>query len=538
MNHPVKQTLHSGIGLLLFLGLLLPVSASAEPDVASSDAALDDATLLGATEAWAQVPSVSELSDVQPSDWAYQALQSLSDRYGIPLGYPDGTFRGDQPLTRYEFAAALTQALSAIEGRVQRGQIVTNEADLRLVRRLMTEFSSGIAPLGERMGDLETRTDRLEVQQFSPTAKLYGEAIFDLNGQLINDDSDSAVFQNRLQLDIAASFTGSDVLQTRLFSAGAPARGAEVVGASGALGSTAEGQLVTSARGDTDGDIVLDRLSYTTSLGDRVEMVVAATGGQHSHYVHSTNALFGSQTRSGALSTFAQASPIYRIGGGAGVGFDVDFAGGLVALSGGYLAESATDPRDGLFDQDYAALGQLTLTPSDRLGIGVTYVRGYHTDDNAIFDSGLPGELLVGTFPANAAHAVLDTVATTNSYGFQTSYAVNRRLTLNAFGGYTDLQLTGSRSGEIWYYGLGAEIINVVLPQSLVGVLIGVEPYLGSLEDFDVENDTSLHLEAFYRLQLSDAIALTPGLVWITAPNQNRDNDDAIIATFRTTFRF
>jgi hypothetical protein len=39
-----------------------------------------------------QVTSVSQLSDVQPTDWAFQALQSLVERYGCIAGYPDGTF--------------------------------------------------------------------------------------------------------------------------------------------------------------------------------------------------------------------------------------------------------------------------------------------------------------------------------------------------------------------------------------------------------------------------------------------------------------
>ncbi|OWY66980.1 hypothetical protein B7486_33615 [cyanobacterium TDX16] len=49
----------------------------------------------------AQVTSVSQLSDVQPTDWAFQALQSLVERYGCIAGYPDGTYRGNRALTRY-----------------------------------------------------------------------------------------------------------------------------------------------------------------------------------------------------------------------------------------------------------------------------------------------------------------------------------------------------------------------------------------------------------------------------------------------------
>ena len=54
-----------------------------------------------------QVTSVWQLSDVNPRDWAFQALQSLVERYGVITGYPDGTFKGNRALTRYEFAAGL-----------------------------------------------------------------------------------------------------------------------------------------------------------------------------------------------------------------------------------------------------------------------------------------------------------------------------------------------------------------------------------------------------------------------------------------------
>lgn len=52
-----------------------------------------------------QITSVSQLSDVQPSDWAFQALQSLVERYGCIAGYTNGTFKGNRALSRYEFAA-------------------------------------------------------------------------------------------------------------------------------------------------------------------------------------------------------------------------------------------------------------------------------------------------------------------------------------------------------------------------------------------------------------------------------------------------
>ena len=61
-----------------------------------------------------QVTSVTQLSDVQPTDWAFQALQSLVERYGCIAGYPDSTYRGNRTMTRYEFAAGLNACLDRI----------------------------------------------------------------------------------------------------------------------------------------------------------------------------------------------------------------------------------------------------------------------------------------------------------------------------------------------------------------------------------------------------------------------------------------
>lgn len=52
------------------------------------------------------------------------------------------------------------------------------------------------------------------------------------------------------------------------------------------------------------------------------------------------------------------------------------------------------------------------------------------------------------------------------------------------------------------------------------------------------DQDTSLHVEAFYSLQVSENLTITPGLIWLTAPNHNANNDDALIGVVRTTFSF
>lgn len=75
-----------------------------------------------ADDSMGQITNVTQLSDVSPGDWAYEALRSLVERYGCIAGYPDGTFRGNPAMTRYEFAAGLNACLQQVErliGRVE-----------------------------------------------------------------------------------------------------------------------------------------------------------------------------------------------------------------------------------------------------------------------------------------------------------------------------------------------------------------------------------------------------------------------------------
>lgn len=63
---------------------------------------------------FAQVTSVSQFVDVEPTDYYFQALQSLYERYGCVTAYPDKTFRGNKPLTRGEFAIQLNSCLDRV----------------------------------------------------------------------------------------------------------------------------------------------------------------------------------------------------------------------------------------------------------------------------------------------------------------------------------------------------------------------------------------------------------------------------------------
>jgi hypothetical protein len=123
-----------------------------------------------------QVTSVSQLSDVKPTDWAFQALQSLVERYGCIVGYPNQTFRGDRALTRYEFAAGLNACIDRVnELIVAATDDLAKQQDLATVQKLQESFATELASLKGRVEPLENRTATLERQQFSTTTKLSGE---------------------------------------------------------------------------------------------------------------------------------------------------------------------------------------------------------------------------------------------------------------------------------------------------------------------------------------------------------------------------
>lgn len=134
------------------------------------------------TQPITQITSVSQLSDIKTTDWAFTALQSLVERYGCIAGYPDRTYRGKQAIARYEFAAGLNACLDKINEIISAGLAdKVSQADLATLKKLQEEFAAELAILRGRVDTLETKTARLEAQQFSTTTKLNILSSFNLS---------------------------------------------------------------------------------------------------------------------------------------------------------------------------------------------------------------------------------------------------------------------------------------------------------------------------------------------------------------------
>lgn len=179
-----------------------------------------------ASPAMAQVTSVSQLKDVQPTEWSYQAVSNLVSRYGCVAGFPDGTFRSGQASTRAELAALVNACLDRITE-------YQTAADAQLAAALRAEFAKELAVTNDRVTGLEVAAARKASQVGS-----YVGAGVTLNRQGVNGggyEADrtiaGATVQGRLPV---ASLWGNDV-SVRPFMNFAAGPGSVIGAAGGAL---------------------------------------------------------------------------------------------------------------------------------------------------------------------------------------------------------------------------------------------------------------------------------------------------------------
>jgi hypothetical protein len=183
-------------------------------------------------------------------------------------------------------------------------------------------------------------------------------------------------------------------------------------------------------------------------------------------------------------------------------------------------------------ENNYGAIVQLILEPIDDVELGLTYLRSYNN-----LDTGTGSELANDRFDDESDRI------TTNSYGVEANIQVSSGFTIGGWVGLTEAtatDLSGNPEATIFHYAVTLAFPDLGKEDSLAGVVIGQPPKLTSndLGTKYTDKDTSLHLEFFYRFQVSDNIAITPGLLIVTNPEHNENNDTICVGTVRTTFRF
>ncbi|MBW4501125.1 MAG: iron uptake porin [Scytonema hyalinum WJT4-NPBG1] len=502
-----------------------------------------------------QVTSVSQFSDVQPTDWAFQALQSLVERYGCIAGYPNGTYRGNRALTRYEFAAGLNACLDRVNELIATATAdLVRKEDLATLQRLQEEFSAELATLRGRVDALEARTAELEANQFSTTTKLVGEAIFNISDIFGSDDravpsgvnqataqdlDSNTIFANRVRLNLNSSFFGTDQLQTRLQARNITPYGTNVTGTD---------MTRLGFDGNNNNDIEIDKLNYAFNLSEAIRIKVDAFGGEFYENINNFNPDLASSGR-GAISRFGRFNPIYRQGnGGAGATINLN-PKGPITVSAGYLANRANNPNDGsgLLDGSYAAIGQIAFQPNQAFNIGLTYAHTYLNRGGTGNVNNIGGNLLFDATGSQYANNPFGGNAlSSDHYAVEAVLRLGPKITVGGWYGYSEAQGKGAASGNNAYFETYAATVSFrdFGRQGSVLAFIFGQPPKATGNDF-VQNgvrrqdrDTSYHLEALYKLQLSDNIAVTPGVLVILNPEHNDNNDAIYVGTLRTTFTF
>jgi hypothetical protein len=465
-----------------------------------------------------QVTNVSQLKDVAPTDWSYEALQSLSERYGCIAGYPNSTFRGSKSLSRYEFAAGLNSCLQQIERLIAQNQSILRE-DLEKLQRLTQDFQAELATLGTRVDNLEGRTKFLEDHQFSTTTILNGEVIFGLafagggnppggcrvfpddTGFFFNsaagqsgtrrdrnndpeiDCSDrskpdtNVVLSNLTRLGLQTSFGGKDRLRTYLTTGNFDNGGF----------TNAESLNTYMARlsyqADLNNQVILDLLEYRFPvLNDKVVVSVIPFGFSLSNVLSANSPFF--DTGRGSISSFGEESPIFKIGGvlDAGAGLDWLISKQL-RFQVAYGTADSSNPNGGFFGADRSSLGvQLLLQPSDTFTTGISYINAYSGDGTLGTFTGSvnaetlgswsgssipapPGQGNDSGFEACCRFFVGDQPAQINAVGGTLQWRLGNQLNLGAWGGYIfadflnplpDFPISGSNDGDATPDGIGS----------------------------------------------------------------------------------
>jgi hypothetical protein len=528
--------------------IVSPVSAQAEPiNLPFADSPTPSTLGLPIEDdsqpdsALAQITPVSELRDVSPRDWAYEALRSLVEKYRCLRGSSDQTFEGNRALTRYEFAATLNLCLSRIE------QLITDantngitEEDLARVQRLQAEFATELETFITELDTLDARVVRLEDQTFSTTTILRGGINFNIAGAFgdrqavprsenpSEDLDETLTLSSLVSLSLDTSFTGRDRLRTGILA-----------GNGNNFGSSVTGTDMTRLIGavNTGNDVIIGTLFYEFPLGDRGIMAIAPAADFPTRIFPALNPV-------SSISNFGAESPIYSFAFGAGTVAYYQFTDELAA-GVTYLTTSGSNPDEGLFNGQYTALGQVTFTPSDELSMALTYGRYYAPE---------PGSTVNITASKGSQLAQLpfgeSTATSSNALGLQSTYKLNDQMILggwlsyfqaNAEGSPTVSGLSGSSGADadIWSWAVTLAVLDVGKLGSQLNFVVGMPPKVTHNDIVEREDeDTSLHFELSYTYPLSDRIFITPGLMMITNPEHNANNDTLWVGLMRTSFSF
>lgn len=497
------------------LGLLAPVAATA------AEFNLDGVNKYASEE---QVTSISQFSDVKPTDWAYQALSNLIERYGCVAGYPDGTYKGGRAMTRFEAAALLNACLDRVTE-------VTDE-----LKKLMAEFEKELAILKGRVDGLEAKVGELEANQFSTTTKLKGIATFVIGGAsntvagLVQNEGtgdialvgggEQVTFNYDVRLIFDTSFTGKDLLRTTLRS--------------GNFGSSAFGGGPTALEVAFDGglssnEVVINRLFYQFPIGSKWTGTFGASVRQDDML-----AMWPSVYPSDSILdmfTYAGAPGAYNLNQGGGFGLSWEDQG--VSVSVNYVSNGAVsgDSTQGLGKGD-TVTAQVGYA-ADNWGAAFVYTYS-NSDGQAIVAPGSTAlvNFASGLLPYESNNVGFSAYWQPSESGFMPS--------ISAGFGYGKANIGGgsqfSGDADLWSWMVGLQWSDVGVKGNDLGIGLGMPQWADTNGA-----EGNFAMEFWYKFQVTDNISVTPAFFFIDNGGTGisaSSNGTTVGGLLKTTFKF
>jgi len=466
------------------LGLLAPVAATA------AEFNLDGVNKYASEE---QVTSISQFSDVKPTDWAYQALSNLIERYGCVAGYPDGTYKGGKAMTRFEAAALLNACLDRVTE-------VTDE-----LKKLMAEFEKELAILKGRVDGLEAKVGELEANQFSTTTKLKGIATMVLGGASNTGFGDEVTMNYDVRLNFDTSFTGKDLLRTTLRSGNF---------ANSALGNgntaleVAFQEDQTGAPGvDTVG---INRLFYQFPVSDGLTATFGAKVRQDD-MLAMWPSVYPSDTVLD-LFTYAGARGTYSLNLGAGVGLWYQKEGFSVSANFVSNEASSEDSTIGV-GEAYTFTTQVGYAGKN-FGAALAYTYSDFAELGGVYANNMG---LSGYWQPSDASWVPSISA---GFGY----------------GKSNLAVLD----DSWSWMVGIQWADAFIKGNALGMAIGsagqttLGSGLGTGGIWFDNGESTIAYELFYKFQVTDNISVTPAFFYI----ENSGVSDTVGGLLKTTFKF
>ena len=308
--------------------------------------------VLGVTTAFAANP----FSDVTPDSWAYQAVSQLANA-GIVNGYPDGTFKGQNNITRYEMAQMVAKAMA--------NQDRANAEQQAMINRLADEFSNELNNLGVRVARLEDRVGNVKVT---------GDA------RLRYQDSEhgKSTFDARARVQFNAKVNDRTDAVVRLTS-----------------GNIEFGNSSMDKNGNKAGDAQIDRAYVNHKFGERVSLKAGRFGQVLGGGLAFDGTFDGAQLNAGNDKIMAQAAYGYMVSGeAAGLTKDQNVTNTYLGLKGKVGKHTMVGGFYNRVNQDSAndyknIYGFNADANFDKVWVGGEWLKDSHVDDSQAWTAGL-----------------------------------------------------------------------------------------------------------------------------------------------------